>query len=86
MSNTCKFCQAEIVWLKQDGKSVPANPDGSRHQCKTQSTVSSQSNDRLLAIEQAHKENIEAMNALTKAILALAGAIQASNFKPASGA
>jgi len=35
--STCKYCNAEISWIKIDNKNVPMNSDNTQHRCKTES-------------------------------------------------
>ena len=30
----CKFCNSEIMWIKDGRKNVPINMDASKHQCE----------------------------------------------------
>ena len=30
----CKFCNTEIMWVKEGRKNVPINTDASKHTCK----------------------------------------------------
>ena len=30
----CKYCQKEIIWLKEDRKNVPVEQDGRIHTCE----------------------------------------------------
>ena len=33
--STCKYCNAEISWLKINDRNVPMNADNTQHNCKT---------------------------------------------------
>ena len=30
----CRFCQKEIIWIKEGRKNIPVEADGSIHQCE----------------------------------------------------
>jgi len=34
LSSPCKYCQGPIWWAKENGKNVPKNENGSRHDCR----------------------------------------------------
>ena len=65
--SVCKYCQKEIGWNKDGERSIPINPDGTRHDCRKREDVKPFVAPKITSFQQA-EEAMEKKEAQVKPV------------------